>query len=65
MTDHKFPVGEVINFKSSLRNRSAPAGNYVVIGHRPPDEGEPCYRIKSELERHERIALESELRWIS
>jgi len=65
MTQYRFKIGETISFQSSLRNRSAAIGNYQVIGLRPSDEGEPSYRIKSELERHERIARESELKWIS
>ncbi len=36
-----------------------------VIGLRPDHDGEPSYRIKSDLERHERIARESELAWIT
>jgi hypothetical protein len=63
MTQYRFKIGETITFQSSMRNRSAATGEYQVIALRPSDEGEPSYRIKSELERHERIARESELRW--
>ena len=65
MSEHKFKVGQTINFRSAVRDRAAAAGRYQITAHRPPDDGEPCYRIKSELERHERIAHESELTWIS
>jgi hypothetical protein len=62
MTEHRFKVGQTIVLQNSLKNRSAAAGSYQVIGYRPEDDGEPSYRIKSELERHERIARESELK---
>jgi hypothetical protein len=65
MAEYRFKIGETIAFQSSLRNRSAAAGHYQVIGLRPSDGDEPSYRIKSELERHERIARESELKWVS
>jgi hypothetical protein len=60
---HKFRIGQTISFRSSTRISDAPAGEYRVVGHRPPEGGEPLYRIKSDLERHERIARESELKW--
>ncbi len=62
--EHKYKIGEAINFRSSTKGRFAPPGEYRVIAHRPPENGEPLYRIKSELERHDRIARESELTWI-
>ena len=65
MTLHRFKIGEKIALQSSPRNRAAATGDYEVIGLRPSDGDEPSYRIKSELERHERIARESELKWIS
>jgi hypothetical protein len=65
MDDHKYKIGETISFTSSMKGRSAPPGKYRVVGYRPPEDGEPSYRIKSDLERHDRIARESELKWIS
>jgi len=61
MDAHKFKVGETISYRSSSRGLSARPGPYRVVGHRPPQDGEPSYRIKSDLEPHERIARESEL----
>lgn len=63
MDVHKFIVGQTISFRSATRFSAAPAGQYRVVGHRPPEGGEPSYPIKSDLERHERIARESEFRW--
>ncbi|HEY5081082.1 MAG TPA: hypothetical protein VII91_04020 [Bauldia sp.] len=62
MAEHRFKVGQTILLQNSLKNRAAAAGTYEVIGYRPEDDGEPSYRIKSELERHERIVRESELK---
>ena len=61
MTSHKYKVGEMISFRSYLKDRSAASGRYEIVACRPDQDGEPSYRIKSELERHERIARESEL----
>jgi hypothetical protein len=64
MLDHKFEIGQTINFRSDRGARAAAPGRYEIVGIRPDEGGEPSYRIKSELERHERIARESELTWI-
>jgi hypothetical protein len=60
---HKFDVGQLVDLElSSLR--SAVRGPYEIrhlipASDRDPDD--PCYRIKSIAEKHERIAPESEL----
>ena len=65
MSEHRYTVGQTLDFRSASKTRSAAAGQYRIIAQRPPTtDGEPTYTIKSELERHERIASESELRWI-
>ncbi len=61
MPGHKYQVGQMIAFRSYVRDRSVAPGKYEIIDYRPDQDGEPSYRIKSELERHERIARESEL----
>jgi hypothetical protein len=62
MATHKYKIGETITFASSLRGRAAAPGEYEVVDHRPPEDGEPFYLIKSVLEKHQRIARESELK---
>jgi hypothetical protein len=64
MSEHKFQIGQTIIFRSYRGARVAAPGRYEVVGFRPDENGEPSYRIKSELERHERIAREGELNWI-
>ena len=60
---HKFNVGQLVDLElSSLR--SAVRGPYEIrhlIPASDRDPGDPCYRIKSIAERHERVAPESEL----
>jgi hypothetical protein len=62
MKQHLYAIGELVRFRSSSRSNTAPAGNYRIMARLPQQEGEPCYRIKSEVERHDRIAREGELR---
>ena len=60
---HKFDVGQLVDLElSSLR--SAVRGPYEICHLIPAsdrDPGDPCYRLKSIAEKHERVAPESEL----
>ena len=60
---HKFDVGQLVDLE--LRSlRSAVRGPYEIrhlIPASDRDPGDPCYRIKSIAEKHERVAPESEL----
>jgi hypothetical protein len=60
MEQPRYEIGKTIRFQNSSRGVSASPGEYKIIGYRPSDD-EPIYRIKSDLERHERIARQSEL----
>jgi hypothetical protein len=60
---HKFNVGQIVGLEPGSR-RSAVLGPYEIrhlipASDRDPDD--PCYRIKSIAEKHERVAPESEL----
>jgi hypothetical protein len=61
---HRFNVGQFVDLEpSSLR--SAVRGPYEIrhlipASDRDPDD--PCYRLKSVAEKHERVAPESELK---
>jgi hypothetical protein len=60
---HKFNIGQIVELEPRVRRASAP-GSYeirhlVPASDRDPDD--PCYRIKSIAEMHERVAPESEL----
>lgn len=60
---HKFGVGQLVDLEL-MSLRSAVRGPYE-IRHLIPDSdrgpADPCYRIKSIAEKHERVAPESEL----
>ena len=62
MDAHLYAIGEIVSFRSLTKGTTAMGGSYRVLSLLPERDGEPSYRIKSELERHERIARESELR---
>ncbi len=60
---HKFNLGQIVELAPRLLRSSAP-GPYeirhlVPASDRDPDD--PCYRIKSIAEKHERVAPESDL----
>jgi hypothetical protein len=57
MSDHKFKIGQVVNFIPRL----GPSGVYRIAQLLPPTGDEPQYRIKSDNESHLRAAKESEL----
>ena len=60
---HKFTVGQIVDLTPNIL-RAAAAGEYEVRRLMPPsdrDGMDPCYRIKSAAEKHERIASESDL----
>lgn len=61
MSPYQFKIHQSVQFRYHERLRSAAPGEYEVVGYQPNEDGEPRYRIKSTLERHERIARESEL----
>jgi len=63
MSEHKFRVGQAVRFyPNGMGAHSAPHGTYVVMAELPEQDGEFQYRIKSIVERLERVARESELR---
>jgi len=60
---HKFNIGQIVELEPRMLRSIAP-GPYeirhlVPASDRDPDD--PCYRIKSVAEKHERVAPESEL----
>src|ERR1041385_6011731 len=59
---HKFKVGQIV-YLMPRRLRSAAAGNYEIRQLMPVsdiDSESPRYRVKSILEKHERVVPESE-----
>ena len=61
---HKFKIGQLVDFEPSLL-RSLTMGPYEIRHLIPSSDrnpNDPIYRIKSTVEKHERVAPESELR---
>jgi hypothetical protein len=61
MTPFQYRINQCVRFRYHERTRASAPGNYKILGYRPIEDVEPRYRIKSELEQHERIARECEL----
>ena len=60
---HKFNIGQLVELEARVLRASA-AGPYEILHLVPAsdrDPGDPCYRIKNIAEKHERVAVESEL----
>lgn len=62
MSDHRFKVGQMVDFMPSQRGIEASARSYKVLRLMPHEGGERLYRIKTIAEAFERVARESELR---
>jgi len=65
MSDHKFKIGQLVNYNprpSGLGVRADhPAGVYQIEQLMPPVGDEPQYHIRSKREDYLRSAMESEL----
>ena len=61
MPPYQYRISQRVRFRYQERMRSSAPGDYKILGYQPNEDDEPRYRIKSDLERHERIARESEL----
>ena len=62
MPNHRFRIGQSVNYRPASRGQDAPRGAYEITGRLPQgDDGQFEYRIKHSSESHERLAKESEL----
>lgn len=60
---HKLKIGQIVELAPHVL-RSTAQGPYEIrhlIPASDRDPGDPCYRIKSIAEKHERVAPESDL----
>ena len=65
MPNHKFKVGQMVDFFPAKRGVAASVRAYKILRLVPYESGERCYRIKTIAEPFERIVKESELRHAS
>lgn len=61
MANHKFKVGQMVDFMPSRAGVPASIRGYTIVRLLPLEGGERLYRIKTIAEAFERIAKESEL----
>jgi hypothetical protein len=61
LSDHRFKVGQSVNYRSGLRRQPGLGGAYKITQLLPGEGDERLYRIKSMDEPHERVAKETEL----
>jgi hypothetical protein len=61
MTRHIYSIGQQVSFDGRVRTYLKPAGVFTVTKLLPPLGLELQYRIKSQREAHERVAVEHEL----
>jgi hypothetical protein len=59
--DHKFHVGQSVEFFPSRGVDHRSKGNYTIVLLRPLDGDAPQYRIRNKVDGHERIVRENEL----
>ena len=57
----KFDVGQSVYLRPNLSTRNVAFGVYEIRATLPAEDGEFRYRIKSQIELHERVVKESEL----
>ena len=60
MQQHKYHIGEKVKFAGRARVPAA-HGEYEVVRLLPVESGQFLYRIKSALERNERVVAEDQL----
>jgi len=58
---HLFKVGQSVRLKNGFERPPRAADVYRITDKLPPSGGSPQYRIRSDNERHERMATEDSL----
>jgi hypothetical protein len=61
MSQHKFRVGQLVDYNPGRRGTLTSAKGYKVLRLLPAEGGDLLYRIKSIGEMFERVATEREL----
>jgi hypothetical protein len=61
VSDHKFKIGQSVQYSSGPYGRGTANGVYTITQLLPPEGDDRQYRIKSTNEPHERVAKESQL----
>lgn len=60
MTPHKFKPGQTVVI-ATRRYESTPGGTFSIVRAMPTERGVKQYRVRSNVDGHERIVSEAEL----
>ena len=61
MSDHKFAVGQNVEFSPDWPIDDTTKGQYTIVRLYPKTDNTPQYRIKSQRDGHERMVTEDRL----
>jgi hypothetical protein len=61
MSAHKFKVGQSVSFATGMLHQKRPLGRFQVTRTLPSERGVNQYRIKSQMDGHERVVQETEI----
>ncbi len=61
MAARKFKTGQQVNVASNNRSGMMRGGTFTIVKLLPEERGMHQYRVKSVVDGHERVVLESEL----
>jgi hypothetical protein len=61
MSEHKFEVGQTVRFSPDRNQQVAARGSFKVVRLMPEQASVLQYRVKSQLDGHERVVREDQL----
>jgi len=61
MTIHRYALGQIVRLKGRIGLPSKTPETFEIVGLMPPRDGTFQYRLRSDEERHERVALEDDI----
>lgn len=65
MMMHRYSLGQTVRLKGRIGLPGKSPEIFEVVGLMPPRDGTFQYRIRSEEERHERVALEDDIETVA
>jgi hypothetical protein len=61
MSDHKFTVGQMVQFSPGALEDSTARGKYTIVRLMPSEARDFQYRVRSSIDGRERVVRESQL----
>lgn len=62
MAPHKYAIGEKVEFMPTIADGNVPRGSFTVTRTMPGDDLDRTYGVRSEVDGHERVVREKQLR---